>query len=87
MRATIDSAGRVVIPKSIRAQAGLAPGTALDVRWRDGRIELEPAPLPVKLVRKHGFLVAVAEANVGVLTAEEVERTRMMLGEERLYGL
>ena len=51
-KTTIDSAGRLVIPKEIREEAGLKPGALVEVRWRSGRIEIEPAPLPVNLVRK-----------------------------------
>ena len=83
MNATIDRAGRVVIPREIRRQAGLQPGMVLDVRWRDGRVEIEPASVPVKLVREHGLLVAVAEAEIEPLTAEIVEETRDVLRRER----
>ena len=48
----------------------------LDIRLREGRIEIEPAPLPVKLVRKGKLLVAVPETDVAALTPEMVERTR-----------
>ena len=40
MRTTIDRAGRLVIPREIRRQAGLAPGMALEVRVNEGRIEI-----------------------------------------------
>ena len=61
MKTTIDSAGRLVIPKEVRREAGLKPGMPLEVRWHEGRIEIEPAPWPVKLVRKGRLLVAVPE--------------------------
>jgi AbrB family looped-hinge helix DNA binding protein len=83
MKTTIDSAGRLVIPKEIRQQAGIKPGMPLEVRWREGRIEIEPAPLPVKLVRKGHLLVAVPQEDVGLLTEETVEETRMFLRKER----
>jgi AbrB family looped-hinge helix DNA binding protein len=83
MKTTIDSAGRLVIPKEIRREAGLKPGMPLEVRWGDGRIEILPAPLPVKLVRKGRLLVAVPEKDVHALTAETVERTRRALRQER----
>ena len=83
MKTTIDPAGRLVIPKQIRQEAGLRPGMPLDVRWRAGRIEIEPAPLPVKLVRKGRLLVAVPEKDVAKLTADTVERTRQGLRRER----
>jgi AbrB family looped-hinge helix DNA binding protein len=86
MRTTIDSAGRLVIPKQVRREAGLKPGMPLDVRWRDGRIEIEPEPLPVKLVRKGRLLVAVPEGGAAVLGAEAVERTRRRLHRGRAGG-
>lgn len=83
MKTTIDPAGRLVIPKQIRQEAGLRPGMPLDVRWRAGRIEIEPAPLPVKLVRQGRLLVAVPEKDVAGLSADTVERTRQTLRRER----
>jgi AbrB family looped-hinge helix DNA binding protein len=76
MKTTMDAAGRLVIPKVIRRQAGLQPGTPVEVRWRDGRIEIEPAPTPVTLVRRGRFVVAVPQAAVPELSAREVEETR-----------
>jgi AbrB family looped-hinge helix DNA binding protein len=43
MTATIDGAGRVVIPKALRDRAGLSPGTRVDFHFRDGSIEISPA--------------------------------------------
>jgi AbrB family looped-hinge helix DNA binding protein len=40
MRTTIDKAGRVVIPASVRAKVGLRPGTALEVLVEEGSIRL-----------------------------------------------
>lgn len=83
MRTTIDSAGRLVIPKGIRESAGIKAGMDLEIRWREGRIEIEPAPLPVKLVRKGRLLVAVPQRTVEPLTGEIVEQTREALRRER----
>ena len=83
MRTTIDPAGRLVIPKQIRQEAGLKPGMPLEVRCEEGRIEIEPARLPVKLVRRKRLLVAVPDTDVGALTSEAVERTRKTLRRER----
>jgi AbrB family looped-hinge helix DNA binding protein len=83
MKTTIDQAGRLVIPREIRREAGLKPGTLLEVRWRNGHIEIEPEPLPVKLVRKGRLLVAVPHGKVGALRAETVEQTRRVLRRER----
>ena len=76
MKTTMDPAGRLVIPKDIRREAGLKPGMPLDIRVREGRIEIEPEPLPVRLVRKGKLLIAVPQTDVAALTGETVERTR-----------
>ena len=55
MRATIDKAGRVVIPASVRERAGFAPGTELRVTIDDLGVRLErvaPAPRLVKVGRR-----------------------------------
>lgn len=86
MKTTIDAAGRLVIPSEIRRQAGLRPGTPLEVRWQDGRIEIEPVALPVRLVRQGRLLVAVPGTDVETLTAEVVEETRQTLKRGRGRG-
>src|SRR5437667_12105789 len=79
MRSTIDSAGRLVIPKDVRREAGLRSGMPVEVIARNGRVEIEPAPLPVRLVQKGRLLVAVPRRRVPPMTAETVERTRQRL--------
>jgi AbrB family looped-hinge helix DNA binding protein len=83
MKTTIDSAGRMVIPRDIRQEAGIQPGMPLEIRWHEGRIEIEPAALPVKLVRKGKLLVAVPQHDISHLKAATVERTRKSLSQER----
>ena len=75
MRSTIDSAGRVVIPKTLRERLGLGPRRAIEIREREGRIEIEPAPTPMKLVRRRGGLAAVPERELPPLTDEVVRAT------------
>jgi AbrB family looped-hinge helix DNA binding protein len=79
MITTMDRAGRLVIPSEIRREAALEPGTPLDVRWHDGRIEIEQQPLPIKLERKGRLLVAQAAVKVAPLRTETVERARRQL--------
>ncbi|ETW94253.1 MAG: hypothetical protein ETSY1_35695 [Candidatus Entotheonella factor] len=56
---------------------------ALDIRWRDGCIEIEPAPLPVELIRKGRLLVAIPKQDVDSLTTESVEETRRTIQQKR----
>lgn len=80
---TMDSAGRLVIPSEIRREAALEPGTPLDVRCRDGVIEIEPQPLAVTLERKGRLLIASPVKKVARLRASTVERTRRDLASRR----
>ncbi len=80
MRSAIDSAGRIVIPKPLRDRLGLESGRVVDIRERDGRIEIEPAPVAMSLSRRAGGRVAVPDQTLPPLTDEVVratiERTR-----------
>jgi AbrB family looped-hinge helix DNA binding protein len=58
MRSTIDKAGRVVIPASIRDRAGLRPGTALEVTVDDTGVRIERVAPGPKLFRIGKRLVA-----------------------------
>jgi len=58
MRATIDKAGRVVIPSRIRSRAGLQAGADLDIRYEDGEIRIVRAVGRPHLVRVKGRWVA-----------------------------
>ena len=86
MKTTIDDAGRLVIPKEIRREARLVPGAPLEVRWRDGRIEIEPVPAPVRIERRGRLLVAVPRKKLPKLTQETVEQTRARLLDDRASG-
>jgi AbrB family looped-hinge helix DNA binding protein len=80
MRTTIDSAGRVVIPKAVRDEAKLEAGSEIDIEFRDGRIEIAPAGVPMRLAGRGRATVVEAEGSMPVLTADDVrdalERTR-----------
>jgi AbrB family looped-hinge helix DNA binding protein len=80
MRSTIDSAGRIVIPKPLRDRLALGHGETVEIRERDGHIEIEPAPTPMSLVRRSGGLVAVPDGELPPLSDDVVratiERTR-----------
>jgi AbrB family looped-hinge helix DNA binding protein len=83
MATTMDSDGRIAIPKRIRREAGIEPGTPLDVRWQGGVIEIQPQPLAVKLEKRGRLLVALPCAKVPPLTIGIVERTRRRVRRQR----
>jgi AbrB family looped-hinge helix DNA binding protein len=75
MRTTIDSAGRIVVPKPLRDALGFGPGEALEVEAHDGRLEVEVAPTPMKLSQGKGAIAAIPERELPPLTADEVRAT------------
>ncbi len=75
MTTAIDSAGRIVIPKPLRQRLGLEPGRVVEIRERDGRIEIEPAPTAMTLVRRRGGVVAVPDEPLPPLTDTMVRAT------------
>jgi AbrB family looped-hinge helix DNA binding protein len=79
MTITMDSAGRLVVPKAIREQAGLRPDMPLEISCRDGHIEIAPAPRKVKIVSKGRLRIAVAVGPSEPLTDRLVEKTKRMI--------
>jgi AbrB family looped-hinge helix DNA binding protein len=75
MKATIDAAGRIVVPKSLRQALGLKPGQLLELRAGDGRLEIEIVPTPVTLKKRGKGVVAVPDTELPTLTAEQVRDT------------
>lgn len=75
MRATIDKAGRVVVPKALREAIRLRPGVELELRLVGDALEIRPAPLEVAIERRGGIMVAVPRRATGTLTARDVEVT------------
>jgi AbrB family looped-hinge helix DNA binding protein len=82
MRTTIDKAGRVVIPASIREQAGFEPGATLTISLDEFGVRLERIAPGPRLVRVGGRLVArpvVAHAErpaIDVAALVDEERNR-----------
>jgi len=75
MKTTIDAAGRIVVPKSLRQALGLHSGQSLEIRAGDGRLEIEIAPTPVRLKKRGKGLVAVPDSKLPTLTADVVRDT------------
>ena len=83
MRITIDSAGRLVIPKALRAAVGIVSGGTVEVTVRDGRIELEVPPADVR-VECHGHVwIALPNAPIPPLRSADVQATLDALRDER----
>ncbi|HYO86405.1 MAG TPA: AbrB/MazE/SpoVT family DNA-binding domain-containing protein [Dermatophilaceae bacterium] len=59
MEATIDSVGRVLLPKRLRDALGLAPGTKVDISPYGGGVQITPGGRTARLEREaSGCLVA-----------------------------
>jgi AbrB family looped-hinge helix DNA binding protein len=71
----MDAAGRIVIPKPLRERVGLIAGAELELREREGRIEIEPAPTPMKLAKGRHGLAAVPAVELPPLTDDIVRET------------
>jgi AbrB family looped-hinge helix DNA binding protein len=81
MRVSVDCAGRVVVPKSLRDQLGISPETPLEVDVVDGHLELSvPNEPPAVVEGPHGPCFAptgtpITDADIrGVLEAVRERR-------------
>ena len=75
MKSTIDAAGRIVVPKALRQALGLKPGQPLEIRVGDGCLVIEIAATPMQLKKRGKGVVAVPDADLPPLTAEQVRDT------------
>ncbi len=75
MQTTIDSAGRIVVPKALRQALGVIPGQQLQLEVHDGRLEIEVAPTPMHLEGRGKRIVAVPTEKLPLLTAAQVRAT------------
>jgi len=84
MRTTIDSAGRVVIPRDIRKAAGLGTGAEVDIDVDDeGVISIQSAPIEVRVEKRGKLFVMVPTKPVPTMRTEEVNAVRDELRERR----
>lgn len=75
MRATIDAAGRLVIPKAARDALGMSAGMELELRVVDRRLEVEVPVTPMRLEEHPDGVRAVADREMPTLTAAAVRET------------
>jgi AbrB family looped-hinge helix DNA binding protein len=75
MIATIDGAGRIVVPKRLREELGFKAGQELELSAVDGRLEVEHPTTPMRLEKRRGRLVAVTDREMPTLTSDLVRET------------
>ena len=75
MPTTIDAAGRVVIPKPIRESLGLTSARTIEIREREGIIEIEPTATVMHLEERNGHIVAVPDRELPPLGDDLVRAT------------
>jgi AbrB family looped-hinge helix DNA binding protein len=69
MKASIDSVGRVVVPKPLRDALGLTPGTTVDISRYGAGLQLVPTGRTARLIDEGGVTVATGET---VISDEDV---------------
>ena len=74
MRTTIDKAGRVVIPKSLRSQVGLDEGGEVEIDVQGAAILIEPVT-GRGFIEMHGRLVIPPSGRT--IDSETVRRLRL----------
>ena len=64
-----------MVPKRLRDETGMQPGQVLELEVKDGRLQVEIAPVGIRLERRRHGPVAVADENLPTLTADMVRQT------------
>jgi AbrB family looped-hinge helix DNA binding protein len=64
MEATIDSVGRIVVPKPLRDALGLTPGSTVDISRYGAGLQLVPTGRTARLVDEAGVPVAAADTAI-----------------------
>ena len=77
---TVDSAGRVVLPKLLRDELGLAPGDTLALESDGERVTLRPVRSNSALRKEEGVWVFRSERKI---SAGETDRVLDAMREER----
>ena len=64
MEATIDSVGRIVVPKALRDALGLTAGSTVDISRYGAGLQLIPAGRTARLVDESGVLVVTGDTAI-----------------------
>ena len=73
---TIDRAGRVVVPKTLRDRFNLTAGTKLEIKAAGDGLTLRRMGADTSLVRKHGILVHHGDARAALDVGEFIRAER-----------
>jgi len=72
MKIAMDAAGRLVVPKALRAELGITGPTEVEVVSADGHLELSVPEAPAHLEKRDDFTVIVPDIPMPALTADDV---------------
>lgn len=64
MEATIDSGGRILIPKALRDALGLRAGAKVDISYYGAGLQITPGGRTARLVEEDDLLVAQSDTVV-----------------------
>jgi AbrB family looped-hinge helix DNA binding protein len=71
---TMDKAGRVVIPKTLRDELHLEPGDALELETEGDRVTLRPIHPASPLRKERGVWVFYSRDNLSLADADKLVR-------------
>jgi AbrB family looped-hinge helix DNA binding protein len=64
VKTSIDSVGRIVVPKVLRDALGLTPGSTVDISRYGSGLQLIPTGRSARLVDESGVLVATGDTRI-----------------------
>ena len=68
---TVDTGGRVLIPKELRDRLGVGPGDTLELSEASEQITLKPVRQTMPLEKRHGFWIYAGQTQPGATESTE----------------